>query len=248
MMKNFRALLAAGVALAGPAWSIALAQETPVEAPLAPAADAAAPVINEDEMADFLNSQQQIKQDVTLTRTIDGKVIETKKQTIIYSPGDPLRDSEAGLSPIEQLKAEFDSQVLTRKEALEEARLDFVIADLDRDNTMNAAEFVYLVKGWQDAQISGSGHGRFIDPYFHVDQEAADAEHAEQARTKFAEMAGDSAMLNKKAFTRNVIGQFEQYDLDKDDLLRGDELLNFRAAVRGETIFAAPAAPTEPSE
>jgi hypothetical protein len=248
MIRNFRALLLASIALAGPAWSLALAQEGPVETPLAPLDDAGAPAINEDEMADFLNSQQQIKQDVTLTRTVDGKVIETKKQTIVYSPGDPLRDSEAGLSPIEQLKAEFDSQALTRKEALEEARLDFVIADLDRDNTMNAAEFVYLVKGWQDAKISGSGHGRFVDPYFHVDQAAADAEHAEQARTKFAGMAGDSAMLNKQAFTRKVIEQFEQYDLDKDDLLRGDELLNFRVGVRGETIFASPPSPTEPTE
>lgn len=240
MTRNFRALLAATVAFTAPAWSIALAQDAPADAPLAPAGDAAAPAINEDEMADYLNSQQQIKQDVTLTRTVDGKVIETKKQTIVYSPNDPLRDSEAGLSPVERLKAEFDSQALTRKEALEEARLDFVIADLDRDNTMNAAEFVYLVKGWQDAEISGSGHSRFVDPYFHVDQAAADAEHAEQARAKFAAMAGEAAMLNKKGFTRKVLEQFEQYDLDKDDLLRGDELLNFRASVRGETIFSEP--------
>jgi hypothetical protein len=240
MTRPLRALLTATIALSAPAWSIAAAQETPVDAPLPPASETAAPAINEDEMADYLNSQQQIKQDVTLTRTVDGKVIETKKETIVYSPNDPLRDSEAGLSPVEQLKAEFDSQALTRKEALEEARLDFVVADLDRDNAMNAAEFVYLVKGWQDAEISGSGHGRFVDPYFHVDQAAADAEHAEQARARFAAMAGENPTLNKKAFTRRVIEQFEQYDLDKDDLLRGDELLNFRAAVRGETVFAAP--------
>lgn len=224
-----------------PATPVAVEAQTPAGLPPAQPLAEAAPIeaataINEDEMADLLNSRQQIKQDVTLTKTIDGKVIETKTETIIYSKDDPLRDTEAGVSPIERLKAEFDSQSLTRKEALEEARLDFVVADLDRDEAMNASEFVFLVKGWQDAKISGAGHGRFVDPYFHVDQEAADVEHAEQARAKFIEMAGESGTLSKRAFTRKVIAEFEEHDIDKDELLRGDELLNFRASVRGEDV------------
>lgn len=247
MARTFKNSLATSAAVAAFSWSIAIAQSASqgsiAEEPVAPlAAEAvqdAAPAPNEDEMADFLNSQQQIKQDVTLTRTVDGKVVETRKETVVYSKNDPLRGSEAGQSPLEKLKDIFDSQALTRKEALDEAKLDFVVADLDRDDAISAAEFVYLVKGWESAEISGAGHGRFVDPYFHVDQEAADAEHAEQARLKFTAMAGEDATLSKKAFTRRVIGEFEEHDADKDGLLRGDELLNFRASIRGEPILPA---------
>lgn len=246
MSIALKSTLALSVAVAAFAGSVAFAQETP-ELPATPVAveagtpapvdaDTATPAINEDEMADLLNSRQQIKQDVTLTKSVDGKVIETKTQTITYSKDDPLRDSEAGLSPIERLKAEFDSQSLTRKEALDEARLDFVVGDLDRNEDLTADEFVFLVKGWQDAEVSGSGRGRFVDPFFHVDQASADAEHAAQARAKFALMAGEAATINKKRFTRRIVEEFEAHDLDKDELLTGDELLNFRAAVRGEPV------------
>ncbi len=236
MSRKFTFMLAAAAAIAAPALMPALAQETPAAEPGAPVAGDA-PAINEDEMADLLNSQQQIKQDVTLTRTVDGKVVETKKETIVYSKDDPLRGSEAGLSPLEKLVAEFASQAITRKEALDEAKLDFVLADLDRDGAMTSDEFVYLVKGWEDAEITGSGSGRFVEPYFHVDAQSAAAEHAEQARAKFTAMAGVGPALSKKAFTRRVIAEFEQYDANKDDLLQGDELLNFRASVRGEPIL-----------
>lgn len=239
MSRVSKESLAAFVALAALSWTGAHAQETPAEAPPTPAADEASaetPALNPDEMADLLNSQQQIKQDVTLTRTVNGEVVETKKETVIYSKGDQLRDSEAGLSPLERLKEAFDSEALTRKEALEEARLDFVVADQNRDEAVTADEFVFLVKGWENAEITGSGHGRFVDPYFHVDQETADAEHEAQARAKFTAMAGADLTLSRKAFTRKVIEEFEEHDANKDDLLQGDELLNFRASVRGEPI------------
>lgn len=239
MFRMTKSSLAGSAALVALFWTCAFAQETPIEAPLAPVSDETAaqpPAINPDEMADLLNSQQQIKQDVTLTRTVNGQVVETKTETVTYSKGDQLRDSEAGLSPLEKLKDEFDSQALTRKEALEEARLDFVVADQNRNEAVTADEFVFLVKGWESAEISGSGHGRFVDPYFHVDQETADAEHAAQARAKFTAMAGAELTLSKKAFTRKVIEEFEGHDANKDDILQGDELLNFRASVRGEPI------------
>ncbi len=239
MSRMSKGSLAAFVALAALSWTGAHAQEPPAEEPPTPVATepaSEAPAVNEDEMADLLNSQQQVKQDVTLTRTVNGQVIETKKETVVYSKGDQLRDSEAGLSPLEKLKEEFDSEALTRKEALEEARLDFVNADLDRDGAVSADEFVFLVKGWETAEISEAGHGRFVDPYFHVDQETANAEHEAQARAKFTAMAGADLMLSRKVFTRKVIEEFKEHDANKDDLLQGDELLNFRASVRGEPI------------
>lgn len=216
----------------------ASAQEAaPADQP--PTAEAAAPApapVNEDEMADLLNSQQQIRQGVTLTRSIDGAVVETRTETITYSPDDPLRGTEAAMSPIERLQAEFASDALTRKEALEEAKLDFVIADLNRDGKMEESEFVYLVNGWQDATVSGSGRGRFVDPTPHADEGAAKAEHESQARAKFSFIAGGSATISRKDYMREVLIDFDALDKSGDGVLTGDELLNFRIANRGESI------------
>lgn len=210
--------------------------DQPAEAEAAPAP------VNEDEMADLLNSQQQIRQGVTLTRTIDGKVVETRTETITYSPDDPLRGSEAAMSPLERLKAEFASEALTRKEAFEEAKLDFVIADLNRDDKMDESEFVFLVNGWQDATVSGSGRGRFVDPTPHADEAAARAEHESQARAKFSFIAGGSTTVSRKDYMREVLIDFDALDKSGDSVLTGDELLNFRAANRGDSIADQPAA------
>lgn len=220
----------------------ASAQET-APAPEAPAAEAAPAetAVNPDEMADFLNSQQQIRQGVTLTRSVDGQVVETKTETITYSPNDPLRSSEAGLSPLESLQAEFDSEALTRKEAYEEARLDFVVADLNRDDKMDESEFVFLVNGWHEATVSGSGRGRFVDPTAHADEAAAKAEHESQARAKFAFLAGGAPTVSKKDYLREVLIDFDALDKNDDGILTGEELLYFRVANRGESIAAQPA-------
>lgn len=222
------------------------AQEAPpaaVEAAPTEAAAAEAPAdaaINPDEMASFLNSQQQIRQGVTLTRSVDGQVVETKTETITYSPEDPLRSSEAGQSPLEALQAEFDSEALTRKESYEEAKLDFVVADLNRDDKMNESEFVFLVNGWQDAVVSGSGRGRFVDPTPHADEAAAKAEHERQARAKFSFLAGGAATVSKKDYLREVLIDFDALDKSDDGILSGQELLYFRAANRGESISDPP--------
>ncbi len=219
----------------------ASAQEAAPAEPSAPAEEAAAAPVNEDEMADLLNSQQQIRQGVTLTRTIDGAVVETRTETITYSPDDPLRGTEAAMSPLERLKAEFASDALTRKEAFEEAKLDFVIADLNRDDKMDQSEFVFLVNGWQDATVRGSGRGRFVDPTPHADEAAAKAEHEQQARSKFAFMAGGAATVSRKDYIREVLVDFDALDRSGDGVLTGDELLNFRVANRGESIADQPA-------
>jgi hypothetical protein len=215
----------------------ASAQET-APAPEAPAAEAspAESAVNPDEMADFLNSQQQIRQGVTLTRSVDGQVVETKTETITYSPDDPLRGSEAGLSPLEALQAEFDSEALTRKEAYEEAKLDFVVADLNRDDKMDESEFVFLVNGWQEATVSGSGRGRFVDPTPHADEASAKAEHESQARAKFAFLAGGAPTVSRKDYMREVLIDFDALDKNDDGILNGEELLYFRVANRGESI------------
>jgi len=238
-MRFIAISLAALTSLASAAAQEDAAAAAPLVAEPAPAAEA--PAINEDEMADLLNSRQQIRQGVTLTRSVDGQVVETVKETIVYSPDDPLRGSEAGLSPLERLQAEFDSAALTRKEAYEEARLDFIVADLDRNGKMDEAEFVYIVDGWQEATVRGSGRGRFVDPVQHADEAAAKAEHEQQARAKFAFLAGGTATVSKKDYLREVLIDFDALDKNDDGILNGDELLNFRAANRGESLAGQPA-------
>ncbi|MCB2114397.1 MAG: hypothetical protein KDD85_12745 [Parvularculaceae bacterium] len=238
----------AALAIAACAFSPTSAQESPAAtAAETPPAQTDHTTLNEDEMADYLNSRQQIKQDVTLTRSVNGQVVETTRETVVYSKDDPVLDSEAGLSPLERLKAQFDSQALTRKEALEEARLDFIVADLDRNDAMDSAEFVFLVKGWEEAEIAGAGNGRFVEPFFHVDQRTASIEHAELARAKFARMAGEVGALSEKKYTRKVLEEFKLFDQNGDELLRGEELLNFRAALRGEPVTPLEAE-VEPAE
>jgi Ca2+-binding EF-hand superfamily protein len=153
-----------------------------------------------------------------------------------------LRGSEAALSPIERLKAEFASGALTRKEAFEEAKLDFVIADLNRDGKMDESEFVFLVNGWQDATVSGSGRSRFVDPTPHADEAAAKADYEQQARAKFSFIAGGSATVSRKDYMREVLIDFDALDKSGDGVLTADELLNFRIANRGESIADQPAA------
>ncbi len=213
----------------------------PAGTTMAPEAAPAPAEVNPDEMADLLNSQQQIRQGVTLTRSVDGQVIETRTETLTYSPDDPLRGSEAGLSPLERLQAEFDSEALTRKEAYEEAKLDFVVADLNRDDKMDESEFVFLVNGWQEATVRGSGRGRFVDPTPHADEAAAKAEHETQARAKFAFLAGGAATVSKKDYLREVLIDFDALDKNDDGILTGPELLYFRVANRGESIADQPA-------
>jgi hypothetical protein len=217
---------------ADPSAAPALIEATPAAAPAEPAG----PLANPDEMADFLNSQQQIRQGVTLTRSVDGKVVEERKETIIYSKDDPVRSTEAAQSPLERLKAAFDRQSMTRKEVYDEARLDFVVADLDRDDQMTSDEFQKLVDGWRetDAAAEPMTRERFVDLIAHDDDAAANAEHAAQARAKFEAIAGAGQTLSRKAYIKAVIADFEALDADNDGLLTGDELLKFRAANRGE--------------
>lgn len=228
--------------------SAAHAQPTPPAQPQpaaeAPATHEPAP-INEDEMADMLNARQVLQHDVTLTRTIDGKVVETKKETIVYSKDDPLYGTEAARSPLERLQAAFARQALTRKQAFDEAKLDFVVADTNTDKSMTADEFVYLVETWRETDAktvpatAEERRSRFVAYLEHEDAATAKDQRIAQAKTKFEFMAGASGSLSRRDYIREVLTDFDALDRDDDGLLRGDELMNFRAANRGEPLGAS---------
>lgn len=220
--------------------SAALAQPQPPAAPAAPDAAAASDTPsapNPDEMAADLNRQQRVEQTYTLTRTLDGKVIETTKKTLVFKPGDSARESEAGLSPVEEMLESFRNEVLTRTEAYEEAKLDYAAADVNRDNRMTADEFAGLVENWRLSAIEKTGP---------TDDEETQQRRlraftggldpvkvSEDARAKFVLMAGATDAMTRKQYVRETMIDFDAMDGDRDRLLRGDELLKFRALNSG---------------
>jgi len=250
-MAVSRLALAATLIVAGLA--PALAQDAP--SPAGQAAPAADP--SEDEMADLLNSRQQLSQGVTLKRKVNGEVVETRKETLTYKPGDPLRSSESVISPLDRLKAQFDQDVLTRREALEEAELDFVLADKDRNGWLTEEEFAGLVGEWREGDIRSAALGdtrrqtRFVDYHDGLAAAAADQLAIDEARAKYQVMVAGRGALTKREFLREVSAGFDAADANEDGLLRDVELIAFRAAARGEVehedaIVAAPLPPVAP--
>lgn len=232
-----------GVAAAALVSSAALAQQPAAPTPATPqppgaAATPEAPAQpNTDEMASELNRQQSVKQTYTLTRTVDGKVIETTKKTLVFTPGDASRESEAGLSPVEEMIESFRNEVLTRTEAYEEAKIDFTVADVNRDSRMTAEEFAGLVENWRQGAIEKTGA---------VDDDESQQRRlraftggldplkvSEDARAKFLLLAGANDSISRKQYIRETMIDFDAMDGDRDRLLRGDELLKFRALNSG---------------
>lgn len=252
-MADLRVVIGAAALLQASTGAWAQGTLTPVEetVPEEPVVDAhAAPETPQepdaDNMADQLNARQQIKQSFTFTRTIDGKVVETDTKTVTYSRSDPVRPTEAGETPVESLKAAFDREVLTRTEAFEEAKLDFVIADQNRDNMMSADEFALLVESWREsgardadvpAQDEETARQRQYRAFIEeIDPEGARQDAMERARQKFTYMAGPSPTLSREDYLREYLLDFDSMDADGDSILKGEELMTFRAVNRGETL------------
>lgn len=235
----------------------ALAQEPPlapieVETEIADAlpeaaAEEAAPELNPDEMASQLNARQRIEQTYTLTRTLNGEVVEVDRRTVIFNPGDPVRPTEAGVTAVEELLAAFNNELLTRTEAFEEARLDFIAADVNRDGVLSEDEFVAMVDNWRSISerrlVTGDEESArerqyraFIEE---LDPETAREDAAALARSKFAFMAGASQTLTREDYIREYLLDFDSMDVNGDGFLRGRELMMFRALNRGETLTSA---------
>lgn len=198
--------------------------------------------VDEDDMADLLNSRQQIQQTVTFTREIDGEVVETVKETITYSEDDPIQSTEAGASIIEQMKEKFDRAALTRNEAFEEAKLDFVVADVNRDKMITADEFVALVAKWRSEdegglladelyEISIGDDGEIVRT---TDAETVDVGTFSPAQQKFSFMSGMTDVMSQQDYIREYLTDFDAFDANGDSYLQGEELEGFRKANRGE--------------
>ncbi|GJL91406.1 hypothetical protein [Hyphococcus sp.] len=200
--------------------------------------------VNPDEMADSLNSAQQLQQSFTLKRTIDGELVETTKRTVTFSRDQPYRETEAGKTTLERIKTSFDGEALTRTEAFEEAKIDFVIADLNRDQQINAAEFATLVDSWRnnkarqaDAPSQEIARQRQYDLFLEeLDPDVAKMQNEAYAKEKFSFMAGAAETMSLQDYIREYMLDFDSMDANKDMVLNGDELMRFRALNRGETL------------
>ncbi len=239
-MRHFRSLsgaILAAAAIIGPASAQAPEQSAVIPPPPTPVTGVPGAPLNPDEMADYLNSQQQIRQSFTFTRTVDGAVVETKEESVVYGRNDPIRSTEAGQSALDRLKARFDAELLSKTEAFEEAKMDFVVADLDRDGAMTADEYVGLVNTWREnASVAQEAEARRLrQEEFVEDLSGAtpEASFEAEARRKFAFMAGASPTLAREVYLREYLIEFDSADVDHDTVLKGDELARFRALARG---------------
>jgi polyhydroxyalkanoate synthesis regulator phasin len=250
-MKRASALLCGAAALvlggaamaqgADPVPALAPAAPLPQDAP-APAP--ASPAVDEDNMADELNRRQQIQQTFTLQRMVDGKVIETEQRTVTYSRTDPLRTTESGLSAVDALAQKFDAEVLSKTEAFEEAKLDFVVADLNRDGKMTTEEYLRLVDTWKergDDAASAEESARERQYRAFVEElegsgETAPADGEANSRAKFVQMTSGAGVIARDDYHRAWLADFDAADANKDMMLRGEELMRFRALNRAEAL------------
>lgn len=220
------------------------ADDTNIDANEEPISDENVIEANPDEIADMLNSQQQLTQGVTLKRSVNGEVVESDKRVITYSRDKPYRRTEAEPSEREKLRAQFDGELLTRTEAFDEARLDFVIADTDQNGLMTADEFAALVNSWREKNIrkvaprnnAEERQRNYEDFLEEIDPEAAQMQTAAYAHEKFSFMAGAQETISREDYIREYLLDFDSMDQDKDTMLRNDELAKFRAMNRGETV------------
>ena len=199
---------------------------------------------NTDNVADLLNSQQQLQQTFTLRRTINGAVVETDRRTVTYDRTAPSRETEAGGSTLDRLMSTFDGEVLTRTEAFEESKLDFTIADANRDGAMSVEEFSALVASWQEtgARTVGAPNAeiarqRQYDAFLaEISPETAKTQSETFAKEKFMFLTGGAQSVSRKDYIREYLLDFDAMDANKDTILKGNELHNFRALNRGEKI------------
>ena len=205
----------------------------------------AAPIDQDsDDFANQLNASQQLQQTFTLQRTINGKVVETTRKTVNFDKSKPVRATEAGQTTLQRLTGDFDRAVLTRTEAFEEAKIDFTIADLDRDGFIDRDEFVFLVENWRASEDRGADAptddiqaDREIQELLKIiDPERVAKTTQDTAIEKFSFWAGPAPHIDRKTFVTEYLRDFDAMDADEDSLLRGDELNRFRAQIRGERL------------
>lgn len=185
-----------------------------------------------DAAANELTRRHNLEQSFTVRRTVDGKVFETIEETVSLDGTTPTLPTEAAGTIEQRLKNSFDRLALTRPEALDEARLNFALGDVDRDGRMSEAEFVRLL---DLIQSNGFGAG---DPMGlsgeagRVDDAGADTPALSFADFLDLKSGPDGVpatpLVDEQAFALGFLRQFDAADDDANAVLSGDELRRFR--------------------
>lgn len=199
---------------------------------------------DEDTVTRALNAHQRLEQTFTLRRTVNGELVETATRTLAPPRGDRAREMNAGRAARERVLAAYDGEVLSRLEALEEAKTDFRAGDSDQNGSMNKAEFEALVESWRadparqagaSADAPDAREQRFATFLAEIRRESEGARPFTNAAKRFAFLAGASQTISREDYVREYMLDFDSMDANKDMLLEGDELFQFRALCRGET-------------
>ena len=199
---------------------------------------AASQTASSDEMAADLNAQQSIRQTFTVTRTLNGSVVETARREVTPGRQNALRPTEAGQSLAEAVRASFDRELLTRTEAYDEAKLDFALGDVNLDKMIDAEEFIRLAGllriEFEEINYLDPGTGTSLRGYGTPlkDQSAPVAERRD-SRAYFQSLTGPAATtLDERGFVLGFLREFDLADANADGLLSGNELRAFRTSIR----------------
>jgi len=178
--------------------------------------------------ADQLNAQQTIEQTFTVTRKINGEVVEVKKVVAPNIDGSPVFETEAGGSIADLVEAQVDREVLTRREILAEADIEFTLIDKNNDQQLVLDEFLSLLS----VRREDPNYQAFI-----VDENDEAYEALEKGfKDKFSFFVGMGTMLSRRAYIVEVLRDFDSMDVNGDYILRDRELKNFRLISVGYSV------------
>lgn len=189
--------------------------------PLASAQDQSADQEAPKELtAAELNARQRIQQTVRVKRFINGEVVEERSVDVSDVDLLPVNPSEAGTTLGAYVRDQVDREVLTRREALAEADIDFTLADTNIDNAMSADEFSRL---WHE-RTDDVNYASTIA----ANSDGASINGASAMMAKFEFMAGMEMRLDRRAYIAEVLRDFDSMDANGDYILRDAELISFR--------------------
>lgn len=220
-----------------PAAIDAIERDMPIAMPVEPGEPTE---VDEDAITRELNANTRLDRSFTLRRRVNGELVETTKRTVALPRGATDNDT----APSERALAAYDDEVLSRVEALEEAKNDFTAADTNKDGLMSKAEFEALAKTWRakarreesaESQEHLAREERREAFLAELKRETDDTRPHTDAARKFAFLAGMSQTISREDYVREYMLDFDSVDENKDMILKGDELKQFRALNRGET-------------
>ena len=191
---------------------------------------------NADNSANDLNARQRIRQTFTVKRRINGTVVE---ETTIAVPDDarfPARETEAGDGVRQFVRDKVDREVLTRREAVDEADLEFTLADSNMDGTLTKEEYVALYEtrlkdpNYTDFLTLDETAHKSSDGKTPTDRYAAFAAADRLAYRKAA--LGDyydlvidnNPTLNRQYYIRAYLNEFDRMDIDANDMITVEEM------------------------